>query len=111
MVQLANKYGVSEKTIRRDLEEIRYIRKAFRYKDVTIQMDTTYWGHGFGLMVIRDAVRGKVLWHKYVHHETIAQYVEGVDWLKDNGFRIYGAVIDEIKGLPLALKPVPVQMC
>lgn len=47
----------------------------------------------------------------YVHHETIAQYVEGVDWLKDNGFRIYGAVIDEIKGLPLALKPVPVQMC
>ena len=96
-MQLANKYGVSEKTIRRDLEEIRYIRKAFRYKDVTIQMDTTYWG--------------KVLWHKYVHHETIAQYVEGVDWLKDNGFRIYGAVIDEIKGLPLALKPVPVQMC
>ena len=85
--------------------------KAFRYKDVTIQMDTTYWGRGFGLMVIRDAVRGKVLWHKYVHHETIAQYVEGVDWLKDNGFRIYGAVIDEIKGLPLALKPVPVQMC
>ena len=111
MVQLANKYGVSEKTIRRDLEEIRYIRKAFRYKDVTIQMATTYWGRGFGLMVIRDAVRGKVLWHKYVHHETIAQYVEGVDWLKDNGFRIYGAVIDEIKGLPLALKPVPVQMC
>ena len=98
-MQLANKYGVSEKTIRRDLEEIRYIRKAFRYKDVTIQMDTTYWGRGFGLMVIRDAVRGKVLWHKYVH------------WLKDNGFRIYGAVIDEIKGLPLALKPVPVQMC
>ena len=92
-MQLANKYGVSEKTIRRDLEEIRYIRKAFRYKDVTIQMDTTYWGRGFGLMVIRDAVRGKVL------------------WLKDNGFRIYGAVIDEIKGLPLALKPVPVQMC
>ena len=77
----------------------------------TIQMDTTYWGRGFGLMVIRDAVCGKVLWHKYVHHETIAQYVEGVDWLKDNGFRIYGAVIDEIKGLPLALKPVPVQMC
>lgn len=63
-MQLANKYGVSEKTIRRDLEEIRYIRKAFRYKDVTIQMDTTYWGRGFGLMVIRDAVRGKVLWHK-----------------------------------------------
>ncbi len=33
-------------------------------------------------MVIRDALRGVVLWHKYVTYETIAQYVEGVDWLR-----------------------------
>ena len=62
-------------------------------------------------MVIRDALRGNVLWHKYVRHETVAQYVEGVNWLRSNGFRIYGAVIDGMKGLPQALKPVPVQMC
>lgn len=77
--QLAVRYGVNERTIRRDLEGMRYVRKIARHKDVTIQMDTTYWGRNFGLMVIRDALRGKVLWHKYVHHETIAQYVEGVD--------------------------------
>lgn len=110
-MQLANKYGVSEKQSAETWRKYGISARHSGYKDVTIQMDTTYWGRGFGLMVIRDAVRGKVLWHKYVHHETIAQYVEGVDWLKDNGFRIYGAVIDEIKGLPLALKPVPVQMC
>ncbi len=62
-------------------------------------------------MVIKDAVRGKILWHKYVNHETIAQYVEGVEWLKENGFRIYGAVIDGMKGLSLALRPIRVQMC
>ena len=77
--QLAVRYGVNERTIRRDLEGMRYVRKIARHKDVTIQMDTTYWGRNFGLMVIRDALRGKVLWHKYVHHETIAQYVECVD--------------------------------
>ena len=109
--QLAVKYGVSEKTIRRDLEGMRYIHKIVKDKDVTIQMDTTYWGRNFGLMVIRDALRGKVLWPKYVHHETIAQYVEGVEWLKGHGFRIYGAVIDGKKGLPQALWPVRVQMC
>lgn len=109
--QLAVKYGVNEKTIRRDLEGMRYVHKISKYKDVTIQMDTTYWGRNFGLMVIRDALRGNVLWHKYVHHETIAQYVEGVDWLKDQGFKIYGAVIDGMKGLPQALRPVPIQMC
>ena len=62
-------------------------------------------------MVIRDALRGTVLWHKYVTHETIAQYVEGIEWLKSQGFRIYGVVIDGMKGLPQALRPIRVQMC
>lgn len=109
--QLATKYGVCEKTIRRDLEGMRYIHKIAKHKDVTVQMDTTYWGRNFGLMVIKDALRGVVLWHKYVRHETVAQYVEGIEWLKNNGFRIYGIVIDGMKGLPQALKPIPVQMC
>lgn len=109
--ELAVKYGVNELTIRRDLEGMRYIYKVAKNKDVTIQMDTTYWGRNFGLMVIRDALRGNVLWHKYVRHETIAQYIEGVDWLKSNGFHIYGAVIDGLKVLAQALKPIKVQMC
>ena len=109
--QLASKYKVSERTIRRDLKSMRNIHKIAKYKDVTIQMDTTYWGRNFGLMVIRDALRGNVLWHKYVTHETIAQYMEGIEWLRRNGFRIYGVVIDGMKGLPQALRPIRVQMC
>lgn len=62
-------------------------------------------------MVIKDVLRNVVLWHKYVRHENIGQYVEGVEWLKRNGFRIYGIVVDGMKRLPQALKPIPVQMC
>lgn len=109
--QLACKYNVSEKTIRRDLESMRFVYKISKHKEVTIQMDTTYWGRNFGLMVIKDALRNVVLWHKYVRHESIALYLEGVTWLKENGFKIYGVVIDGIKGLPQALRPYPVQMC
>ena len=109
--QLALKYGVNEKTIRRDLEGMRHVQKISKYKQVTIQMDTTYWGQRFGLMVIRDTTRGKVLWRKYVRHETIADYMEGVEWLKKQGFKIYGAVIDGLKGLSKALYPYPVQLC
>ena len=111
MGQLALKYGVNEKTIRRDLKGMRHVQKISKDKQVSIQMDTTYWGRRFGLMVIRDTTRGKVLWRKYVTHETIADYVEGVNWLKSNGFRIYGAVIDGMKGLAKALYPLPVQLC
>ena len=109
--QLALKYGVNEKTIRRDLKGMRHVQKISKDKHVSIQMDTTYWGRRFGLMVIRDTTRGKVLWRKYVTHETIAGYMEGVNWLKSNGFRIYGAVIDGMKGLAKALSPLPVQLC
>lgn len=74
-------------------------------------MDTTYWGRGFGLRVTKDALRKKILWHKYVTHETIASYMEGVQWLKEKGFKIYGVVIDGMRGLAQALRPCPVQLC
>ena len=32
-------------------------------------------------------------------HETIADYMEGVHWLKCNDFKIYGVVIDGMRGL------------
>lgn len=109
--QLASKYKVSERTIRRDLEGMRFVHKIAKHKEVTVQLDTTYWGRNFGLMVIKDVLRNEILWHKYVRNETIAQYVEGISWLEQNGFKIYGAVIDGIRGLAQALYPIPVQMC
>ena len=111
LLQLSLKYKVSERTIRRDLESMRFVRKKAKYKEVTVQLDTTYWGRRFGLMVIKDALRNKVLWHKYVYNETIGQYIEGISWLKSQGFKIYGAVIDGMRGLAQALYPIPVQMC
>ena len=102
---------MSERTIRRDLQGMWYVQKVSKHKHVTIQMDTTYWGRRFGLMVIRDALRGRVLWRKYVTHETIGDYMEGVGWLKSNGFKIYGVGIDGMRGLAKALAPIPVQLC
>ncbi len=64
--QLAEKYQVSTKTIARDLTGMRYVQKISKFKQVIIQMDTTYWGRNFGLMVIKDALRKKILWRKYV---------------------------------------------
>ena len=109
--QLALRYDVSERTIRRDLTGMRFVHSISKYKDVTVQLDTTYWGRHFGLMVIKDALRNKILWHKYVRNETIAQYIEGISWLKSQGFKVYGAVIDGMRGLAQALYPIPVQMC
>lgn len=97
--------------MQRRLRQMRHIHTISKHKDVVILMDTTYWGHNHGLMVIKDAIRGKILWHKHVGHETIALYIEGIEWLLKNGFKIYGVVCDGLKGLFNALSSYNVQMC
>ena len=52
-----------------------------------------------------------MLWHKYGTHEMLADYLEGVEWLRSQGFRIYGIVCDGMRGLMLSLRQYPVQMC
>ena len=54
-------------------------------------------------MGIKDTLRGKILWHKYVRHETVAGYVQGVEWLEEHGFTIHGIVCDGLRGLFKAL--------
>ena len=65
----------------------------------------------FGLMVIKDTFRNKILWHRFVRAESVSDYLDGIAWLRSNGFRIYGIVCDGTRGLFPALKTYRVQMC
>ena len=109
--ELSVKYGKSISTMQRRLRQMRHIHTISKHKDVVILIDTTYWGYNHGLMVIKDAIRGKILWHKHVRHETVALYMQGIEWLQKNGFKIYGVVCDGLKGLFNALSDYNVQMC
>lgn len=110
--QLAAKYGVCTKTIWNSLESMRHKRVISKDKDVVVEMDATYWGRNFGLLIIKDALRNKILWYKFIRRrERIEDYIEGVTWLKEHNFKIWGAVCDGLSGLFQALAPIPVQMC
>lgn len=108
---LSRKYGICTKTAWNRLAGMRHIRVISMYKDVVVNMDTTYWSRGFGLMVIKDTFRNRILWYKFVRHETVAGYMEGVEELRSLGFRIHGVVCDGLRGLFSALKAYRVQMC
>lgn len=90
---------------------MRHVHVISRDRDVVINMDTTYWGRHFGLMIIKDAFRNKILWHRFVRNESVSGYLDGIDWLRSNGFKIYGIVCDGMRGLFPALKHYRVQMC
>ena len=109
--QLSEKYSLSVRTVWGRLVNMRHVHVISRYKDVVINMDTTYWGRHFGLVIIKDAFRNKVLWHKFVSDERVSDYLEGIEWLRSKGFKIYGIVCDGIRGLFQPLKHYRVQMC
>lgn len=79
--------------------------------DVVVVMDTTYFGKIFGVMVFRCPHRHKNLLWKFLHYETIAEYIAGVQELQDNGWNVVGIVCDARRGLVQAFPDVPVQMC
>jgi hypothetical protein len=73
-------------------------------------MDTTYFGRNFGVMVFKNS-EGQPLYWRYVKYETVAGYLEGINYLERNGIDIKAIVCDGRKGLFQALKGYLVQMC
>ncbi|WP_423774485.1 IS256 family transposase, variant Zn-binding type, partial [Barnesiella intestinihominis] len=109
--QFASKYNVNKSTIGRRFKSMCHVHVISRHKEVVINMDTTYWGRNFGLMVIKDSFRNKILWHKFVRTETITDYLKGVEFLRSHGFIIHGIVCDGLRGLFQSLRQYKVQMC
>lgn len=73
-------------------------------------MDTTYFGHDFGVMLFIDTLGNRLYW-KYVKYETVSGYLEGINHIKDQGVRIKGIVCDGRRGLFSTLPEYPIQMC
>jgi hypothetical protein len=109
--QLATKYAVNERTIRRRLDKVTVVKETVKPREVVILMDATYFGRGFGVLVIKDALTGKYLWRKYIKQETLSDYREGLEWLKAAGFEVRAIVCDGRRGLLQMFEPLPVQMC
>jgi hypothetical protein len=75
-------------------------------------MDTTYCGYKFGVVVLKDAGTGRILWRKFIFHkETIADYAEGVDWFVAHDFQIDGIMCDGLRGMFRIFSKYRVQMC
>lgn len=74
-------------------------------------MDTTYWGRQFGVMLFKDAISKENLLKYYVKSESNKKYIEGIQELKNRGYKVKAIVCDGRKGLINSFKNIPVQMC
>lgn len=73
-------------------------------------MDTTYFGRDFGVMAFQNTEGHHVYW-RFVKYETIAGYVEGINYIRAQSIGIKGIVCDGRRGLFNALGSYPIQMC
>lgn len=81
-------------------------------RDVIVLMDASYWGRNFGVVILKDNIRGTVLWYKFIEHkERIDDYAEGIEYLEKEGFNILGIVSDGLKGLRNRFSQYKFQHC
>ena len=110
--EIAERHGISVSTVQRRIRKVHSTRIVSKYKEVVILMDATYWGNDFGVLLIVDAYRKRLLWRKFLDKkETIADYLEGIEWLREHKFNILGIVCDGLRGLAQSLSQYKVQYC
>ncbi len=110
-VQLAEKYNCSSRTIQRKIDSVEVTIAEKIPRKVIILMDTTYWGHHFGVMLFKDSLTKENLLKYYVINETNSLYMKGIRELEKAGFTIIGIVCDGRRGLIGSFDGIPVQMC
>jgi hypothetical protein len=110
-LQLAVKYNCSTKTIQRKIDSIVPNQKTDFPSLVNVLMDTTYFGHCFGVMVFKDSITGSILFKQYVKTETNQLYLSGLMEITRRGIKIQAIICDGRRGLLTLLPNIPIQMC
>lgn len=110
--QLSEEFGISPSSVKRKLKD--YTPKKIEHspRKVVVQMDTTYWGRNFGLVLFMDAESHQILHYFFIYgKERNQDYNQGLEHLKSLGFDIVGVVADGLKGLRNSILEVPYQYC
>ena len=110
---LSEEFGVSPRTIYRKLSKTyNELLPVKPVRPIVVLMDTTYWGRNFGIVIIKDSLRGDVLWYKFIdRHERLEDYKEGITHLENCGYTIEAIVSDGFKGLRQMFPNYKFQLC
>ena len=110
---IAELLGISRSTVCRVLRNLKKPAANEVPKSIVALMDATYWNDHFGVVVAKDNLTGRVLWHKFIYRkERVADYIEGVRWLEEERHvEVLCVVSDGLRGLRERLSPRLFQHC
>jgi predicted DNA-binding transcriptional regulator YafY len=98
--QLADKYGTSKRTIQRYLDQFQENQlSAQSLQSVVIGIDCSFFGRGYGIIVVRCPGLKQNLYWKEITTENKAVYEEAMHYLEATGFNIQAVVLDAKHGI------------
>ncbi len=112
LLQLAEKYGRTKKTIQGQLD--RHQQKnscSLVAQPIVIGIDCSFFGRGYGIVLARCPRLRKNLYWKEITTENKEVYEEARRFLTAAGFNIQAAVIDAKHGIKEAFANTVVQIC
>lgn len=113
MSDLARKYDLSKKWIRKKLDENKNkpVVKLNPGTELVLIADTTFFSRSEGLTVFREPNLKKTVWWQQTMGEKAEVYQQGRQCLEKNGFKIKAVVLDGRIGIREMFNGIPVQMC
>jgi len=109
--QLAEKYKHSYQWIRKQLDLAPITDADLSPQKIIAVTDTTFFGRGYGILVIRCPRLKRNLIFYEVSSETPEEYLKARRNLESRGYVIEAAVIDGKRGILSVFSDIPVQLC
>lgn len=81
---------------------------------VLIVADATFFGKRkdkMGTLVFKDVINNKIIASKHIQSETVEDYKQLFEYIKEQGYEVLGVVLDGKRGLNKAFKDIPIQLC
>lgn len=111
LAQLAQTNDRSHVWVRKQLDEVVVAEQVLVAQPTVVIVDTTFWGHDYGVCVFRSHNLKKNIWWHNVESERMAHYLYGRSILEEKGWKFLAAVVDGRRGFLAVFKDIPVQMC
>lgn len=109
--ELARKYHHSIQWVQRQLDKAPTHQSTNQGQKIVAVTDTTFFGRGYGVLVVRcPRLKRNVHCHE-VRTETPEEYLKARRHLESQGYIIEAAVIDGKRGVLGVFIDIPVQLC
>ena len=110
--ELSEHFRISVATVKRRLHDIKreWVQPSLGGGGF-VHLDVTFWGRSFGVLLALDTATGQPLYMAFVKSETVKEYMDAVNSIKERGYSIRGLIIDGKQALFKTFAEYPIQMC